>query len=66
MSLQSPDASEAPETVASPAPFKPLEGKVVLVVGVANAHSITTGCVKAFRAAGAHIVMTYLNAKARA
>ena len=66
MSLQSPDSSETPGTADSPAPLKPLEGKVVLVVGVANAHSIATGCVKAFRAAGAHIVMTYLNAKARA
>ncbi len=42
--------------------MKPLEGKVVLVVGVANAHSIAAGCAQAFADAGAEIAMTYVNA----
>lgn len=42
-----------------------LADKVALVVGVANAHSIATGCARAFRDAGAEVALTYLNAKAR-
>ncbi|WP_374377675.1 enoyl-ACP reductase FabI [Dongia sp.] len=42
-----------------------LEGKVGLVVGIANDHSIAYGCAKAFRAAGAALAITYLNDKAR-
>jgi len=33
--------------------MKSLEGKTVLVVGVANAHSIAAGCAQAFADAGA-------------
>lgn len=40
-----------------------LQGKVGLVVGVANSHSIAAGCATAFHAAGADLVLTYLNAK---
>jgi enoyl-[acyl-carrier protein] reductase I len=43
----------------------PLNGKVVLVVGVANSHSIAAGCAQAFADAGAEIVMTYLNETAK-
>lgn len=42
-----------------------LAGKKGLVVGVANAHSIATGCVRAFRDAGADLAITYLNEKSR-
>lgn len=41
-----------------------LAGKRGLVVGIANEHSIATGCAQAFRAAGAELAITYLNAKA--
>jgi enoyl-[acyl-carrier protein] reductase I len=41
-----------------------LAGKKGLVVGIANAKSIAYGCAKAFRAAGAELAVTYLNAKA--
>ncbi len=41
-----------------------LVNKRGLVVGIANDHSIAYGCAKAFRAAGAELAITYLNAKA--
>jgi enoyl-[acyl-carrier protein] reductase I len=41
-----------------------LSGKRGLVVGIANEHSIATGCAKLFRAAGAELAITYLNDKA--
>lgn len=40
-----------------------LEGKRGLVVGIANRNSIAYGCAKAFRALGAELAITYLNAK---
>ncbi|MFT7135505.1 MAG: enoyl-[acyl-carrier protein] reductase I [Akkermansiaceae bacterium] len=45
--------------------MKPLEDKVVLVVGVANAHSIAAGCAQAFADAGAVVVMTFVNETAK-
>ncbi len=42
-----------------------LAGKRGLVVGIANQHSIATGCARAFRAAGADLAITYLNDKAK-
>jgi enoyl-[acyl-carrier protein] reductase I len=44
---------------------KLLEGKRGLVVGIANDKSIAWGCAKAFRAFGAEVAVTYLNAKAK-
>jgi enoyl-[acyl-carrier protein] reductase I len=41
-----------------------LAGKTALVVGVANDQSIAAGCAQAFRAQGARVALTYLNAKA--
>jgi len=41
-----------------------LQGLKGLVVGIANQHSIAWGCAEAFRAAGAELAITYLNAKA--
>ncbi|MCB6184388.1 enoyl-ACP reductase FabI [Leeia sp. TBRC 13508] len=41
-----------------------LTGKIALVVGVANEHSIAWGCAKAFHEAGAIVVLTHLNEKA--
>jgi enoyl-[acyl-carrier protein] reductase I len=41
-----------------------LAGKRGLVVGIANEHSIATGCATMFRAAGAELALTYLNDKA--
>lgn len=41
-----------------------LKGKRGLVVGIANDHSIATGCAEAFRDAGADLAVTYLNEKA--
>ncbi|HEY0233653.1 MAG TPA: enoyl-ACP reductase FabI [Afipia sp.] len=45
-------------------PIVDLSGKRGLVVGIANEHSIAYGCANAFRAAGANLAVTYLNAKA--
>ncbi|HWW71541.1 MAG TPA: enoyl-ACP reductase FabI [Duganella sp.] len=45
--------------------FPILAGKRALVVGVANEHSIAWGCALAFRKAGADVVLTYLNDKAK-
>lgn len=42
-----------------------LEGKVALVVGVANAHSIAAGCAMAFAEAGAEVALTYASDKAK-
>ncbi|SFU21753.1 enoyl-ACP reductase FabI [Sedimentitalea nanhaiensis] len=42
-----------------------LSGKVGLVVGVANNHSIAAGCARAFAASGAELAITYQNDKAR-
>ena len=42
-----------------------LDGKVALVVGVANEHSIATGCAQAFVDAGAEVALTYVNARAK-
>lgn len=41
-----------------------LEGKKGLIAGIANEHSIAYGCARIFRAAGAELAITYLNAKA--
>jgi enoyl-[acyl-carrier protein] reductase I len=45
--------------------MKPLAGKTVLVVGVANAYSIAAGCAQAFAEAGAEVMMTYVNETAK-
>ncbi|MEO7168854.1 MAG: enoyl-ACP reductase FabI [Sphingomonas sp.] len=42
-----------------------LTGKRGLIVGIANEHSIATGCAEAFRDCGARLGATYLNDKAR-
>lgn len=41
-----------------------LRGKKGLIVGIANEHSLAYGCARHFRAAGADLAITYLNAKA--
>jgi enoyl-[acyl-carrier protein] reductase I len=41
-----------------------LAGKKGLIVGIANEHSLAYGCARHFRAAGADLAITYLNAKA--
>lgn len=41
-----------------------LRGKLGLVVGIANDHSIAYGCARAFHEGGADLAITYLNAKA--
>ncbi len=46
------------------APLIDLNGRRGLVVGIANDASIATGCARMFRAAGAELAITYLNAKA--
>jgi enoyl-[acyl-carrier protein] reductase I len=47
-----------------PAPFS-LAGKRGLILGIANEHSIATGCAHAFAACGATLAATYFNEKAR-
>ncbi len=49
---------------STPSPFS-LAGKRGLVVGIANEHSIATGCARAFAACGARLGATYLNEKAK-
>jgi enoyl-[acyl-carrier protein] reductase I len=44
---------------------KALLGKRVLVLGIANEHSIAYGCAKVFRELGAELAVTYLNEKAK-
>ena len=46
-------------------PIVDLTGKRGLVVGIANEHSIATGCARQFHAAGAELAITYLNDKAK-
>ncbi len=54
------DASVEPAT-----PLGGLAGQIGLVIGIANEHSIAIGCARHFAAAGATLVATYLNEKAR-
>ena len=42
----------------------PLQGKKVLIVGVANDASIATGCARAFQASGARLALTYQSERA--
>jgi enoyl-[acyl-carrier protein] reductase I len=42
----------------------PLSGKKGLIIGIANDQSLAHGCARQFRAAGAELAITYLNAKA--
>ncbi|WP_019218227.1 enoyl-ACP reductase FabI [Legionella tunisiensis] len=42
-----------------------LNGKIGLVVGIANEHSIAYGCARMFHQAKAELVITYLNEKAK-
>lgn len=42
-----------------------LKGKIGLVVGIANEHSIAYGCAEKFRETQAELVITYLNEKAK-
>jgi len=44
---------------------QPFAGRKVLIVGIANEHSIAYGCARAFRELGAEIAVTYLNEKAK-
>lgn len=44
--------------------MRSLDGKKGLIVGIANEHSLAFGCARHFRAAGAELAITYLNAKA--
>jgi enoyl-[acyl-carrier protein] reductase I len=41
-----------------------LSGKRGLIIGIANEHSLAYGCAQQFRAQGAELAVTYLNAKA--
>jgi enoyl-[acyl-carrier protein] reductase I len=50
-------------TTAVPRPA--LKGKKALVAGIANEHSIATGCAKAFHELGAEVAISYLNEKAK-
>jgi enoyl-[acyl-carrier protein] reductase I len=51
--------------MSSELPPAPLKGSKVLVVGIANQHSIAYGCAKAFRELGAELAITYVNEKTR-
>lgn len=44
----------------------PLSGRVGVVLGLANEHSIAYGCARALREAGADVAVTYRNARAEA
>ncbi|NML34579.1 enoyl-ACP reductase FabI [Paraburkholderia antibiotica] len=45
---------------------QPFAQRKVLIVGIANEHSIAYGCARAFRELGADLAITYLNDKAKA
>jgi enoyl-[acyl-carrier protein] reductase I len=40
-----------------------LSGKKGLTIGIANGHSLASGCARHFRAAGAELAITHINAK---
>ncbi|WP_210395506.1 enoyl-ACP reductase FabI [Motiliproteus sediminis] len=42
-----------------------MQGKKILIVGIANEHSIAYGCAKQLKAQGAELCITYLNEKAK-
>ncbi|SEJ57346.1 enoyl-ACP reductase FabI [Paraburkholderia diazotrophica] len=44
---------------------QPLAQRKVLIIGIANEHSIAYGCARAFRELGAELAITYLNDKAK-
>lgn len=44
---------------------QPFAGRKVLIVGIANEHSIAYGCARAFRELGAELAVTYLNERAK-
>ncbi|KFX28800.1 enoyl-ACP reductase FabI [Ralstonia solanacearum] len=44
---------------------QPLAQRKVLIVGIANAHSIAYGCARAFHELGAELAVTYLNDRAK-
>lgn len=46
-------------------PLVDLRGKLGLVIGIANGHSIAAGCAEAFAQCGARLAATYLNDRAR-
>lgn len=46
-------------------PQPPLKGVKALITGIANEHSISYGCAKAFRELGADLAITYAGDKAR-
>ena len=52
------------ETLFNPAAVR-LDGKRILILGVANASSIAYGCAAAMRSLGAELALTYLNDKAK-
>ncbi len=45
--------------------MKLLQGMVARVVGVANGDSIAAGCAQAFSDAGAEVILTYHNERAK-
>ncbi|CAN0627280.1 Enoyl-[acyl-carrier-protein] reductase [NADH] 2 [Burkholderia multivorans] len=47
-------------------PNRPLAGRKVLILGIANEHSIAYGCARAFREMGAELAITYTNEKSKA
>jgi enoyl-[acyl-carrier protein] reductase I len=63
--LMSATDAERLQTTQFPLEGKVLQGKRVLVLGIANEHSIAYGCAKVFRRLGADIAVTYLNEKAK-
>ncbi|HEY5717172.1 MAG TPA: enoyl-ACP reductase FabI [Motiliproteus sp.] len=42
-----------------------MHGKKILIIGIANEHSIAYGCAKQLKAQGAELCITYLNEKAK-
>ncbi|CAN0628580.1 Enoyl-[acyl-carrier-protein] reductase [NADH] 2 [Burkholderia multivorans] len=46
-------------------PNPPLAGRKVLILGIANEHSIAYGCARAFREMGAELAITYGHEKSR-
>jgi enoyl-[acyl-carrier protein] reductase I len=53
------------EATAALTPVASLAGRKGVILGIASRESIAFGCARAFRALGAELVVTYLNAKVR-
>ena len=58
-----PSCTEPSRTLLEEKAMTTLSGKKGLIIGIANEHSLAYGCARHFRAAGAELAITHINAK---